>query len=72
MVSSLNVAALSLCSCTVLMSVLAIYFVLYSVSGGKCSHVCPNKVCLPKSSVCDGIIDCKDRSDEVNCTRACE
>lgn len=42
------------------------------VSGGKCYHVCPNKVCLPKSSVCDGILDCKDRSDELNCTRSCE
>ncbi|KAJ8278171.1 hypothetical protein GJAV_G00084700 [Gymnothorax javanicus] len=31
--------------------------------------MCPNKVCIPKSSVCDGIIDCKDRSDEANCTR---
>lgn len=41
-------------------------------SGVKCHHVCPNKVCLPKSSVCDGVVDCKDRSDELNCTRACE
>lgn len=40
--------------------------------GAKCHHVCPNKVCLPKSSVCDGVVDCKDRSDELNCTRACE
>lgn len=40
--------------------------------GGKCYHICPNKVCLPKASVCDGILDCKDRSDELNCTRACE
>lgn len=49
-------------------------FMLPSVcfSGGKCYHVCPNKVCLSKSSVCDGVIDCKDRSDELNCTRACE
>ncbi|KAG9328083.1 hypothetical protein JZ751_016602, partial [Albula glossodonta] len=38
---------------------------------GKCYLMCPNKVCVPKSSVCDGIIDCKDRSDEINCTRAC-
>lgn len=34
--------------------------------------MCPNKVCLPKSAVCDGVVDCKDRSDELNCTRACE
>ncbi|XP_056594957.1 suppressor of tumorigenicity 14 protein homolog [Triplophysa dalaica] len=38
--------------------------------GGKCYHVCPNKICLPKASVCDGVVDCKDRSDELNCTRA--
>ncbi|XP_048030001.1 suppressor of tumorigenicity 14 protein homolog [Megalobrama amblycephala] len=38
--------------------------------GGKCYHMCPNKICLPKASVCDGIVDCKDRSDELNCTRA--
>ncbi|XP_064187903.1 suppressor of tumorigenicity 14 protein isoform X1 [Anguilla rostrata] len=36
---------------------------------GRCYLMCPNKVCVPKSSVCDGIIDCKDRSDEINCTR---
>lgn len=41
-------------------------------SGGKCYHACPNKMCLKKSSVCDGVVDCKDRSDELNCTRACE
>nr|XP_055038671.1 suppressor of tumorigenicity 14 protein isoform X1 [Misgurnus anguillicaudatus] len=38
--------------------------------GGKCYHMCPNKICLPKASVCDGVVDCKDRSDELNCTRA--
>ncbi|XP_016359176.1 suppressor of tumorigenicity 14 protein homolog isoform X1 [Sinocyclocheilus anshuiensis] len=38
--------------------------------GGKCYHMCSNKICLPKASVCDGIVDCKDRSDELNCTRA--
>ncbi|KAG7487313.1 hypothetical protein MATL_G00021760 [Megalops atlanticus] len=37
---------------------------------GRCYLMCPNKVCVPKASVCDGIIDCKDRSDEINCTRA--
>ncbi|XP_063063576.1 suppressor of tumorigenicity 14 protein homolog [Engraulis encrasicolus] len=37
---------------------------------GKCYHMCPNKMCIPKTSVCDGVIDCKDRSDEANCTRA--
>lgn len=42
------------------------------VSGGKCYHVCPNKLCLKRSSVCDGVVDCRDRSDELNCTRACE
>lgn len=41
-------------------------------SGGRCFHTCPNKMCLKKSSVCDGVVDCKDRSDELNCTRACE
>ena len=39
---------------------------------GKCYHMCPNKVCITKASVCDGVIDCKDRSDELNCTRSCE
>uniref|UniRef100_A0A8C8C085 Peptidase S1 domain-containing protein n=1 Tax=Oncorhynchus tshawytscha TaxID=74940 RepID=A0A8C8C085_ONCTS len=34
--------------------------------------MCHNKVCVSKSSVCDGVIDCKDRSDEINCTKACE
>ncbi|XP_019750466.1 suppressor of tumorigenicity 14 protein homolog isoform X2 [Hippocampus comes] len=38
----------------------------------KCYHTCPNKLCLPKSSVCDGVVDCQDSSDEMNCTRACE
>ncbi|XP_042566190.1 suppressor of tumorigenicity 14 protein homolog [Clupea harengus] len=37
---------------------------------GKCYHMCPNKVCITKASVCDGVIDCKDRSDELNCTRS--
>uniref|UniRef100_A0A8C1VN06 Peptidase S1 domain-containing protein n=1 Tax=Cyprinus carpio TaxID=7962 RepID=A0A8C1VN06_CYPCA len=37
--------------------------------GAKCYHMCSNKICLPKASVCDGIMDCKDRSDELNCTR---
>lgn len=41
-------------------------------SAGKCYHMCSNKICLPKSSVCDGVLDCRDRSDELNCTRACE
>ncbi|XP_061614258.1 suppressor of tumorigenicity 14 protein homolog isoform X2 [Phyllopteryx taeniolatus] len=36
----------------------------------KCYHTCAKKVCVPKSSVCDGVVDCADRSDEVNCTRA--
>lgn len=45
---------------------------LVPFSAGKCYHMCSNKVCLSKSSVCDGVIDCKDRSDELNCTRACE
>lgn len=42
---------------------------IFCSSAGKCHHMCSNKVCLAKSSLCDGIIDCKDRSDEVNCTR---
>ncbi|XP_053716301.1 suppressor of tumorigenicity 14 protein homolog [Synchiropus splendidus] len=40
------------------------------VCAGKCFHTCPGRVCLPKSSVCDGVVHCKDRSDELNCTRA--
>ena len=40
--------------------------------GGKCFHMCPNKVCVPKSSVCDGVLDCRDRSDELNCSKASE
>lgn len=42
------------------------------LSGGKCSHACPNQPCLKRASVCDGVLDCRDRGDELNCTRACE
>uniref|UniRef100_H3C597 Zmp:0000001114 n=1 Tax=Tetraodon nigroviridis TaxID=99883 RepID=H3C597_TETNG len=38
--------------------------------GGKCSHACPNQPCLKRASVCDGVLDCRDRGDELNCTRA--
>lgn len=42
------------------------------VSGAKCQRECPKQLCLKRSSVCDGVVDCRDRSDELNCTRACE
>lgn len=32
-------------------------------------HRCPLGECLPKSSVCNGFIECNDGSDEIKCLR---
>lgn len=38
--------------------------------GGECKKTefeCLNKKCIPLSKTCDGIKDCRDNSDEINC-----
>ena len=32
---------------------------------------CDNKRCIPLEHVCDGEDDCRDRSDELECTQNC-
>lgn len=37
---------------------------------GDCTeneHLCDNDQCIPKSEVCDGKIDCNDKTDEMGC-----
>uniref|UniRef100_H3AJF8 Peptidase S1 domain-containing protein n=1 Tax=Latimeria chalumnae TaxID=7897 RepID=H3AJF8_LATCH len=38
--------------------------------GNKCYFRCPDGSCLSQLSVCDRINDCKDKSDEKNCTKS--
>ena len=30
---------------------------------------CDNGVCVDRASLCDGVIDCEDNSDELNCSK---
>ncbi|KII65007.1 Suppressor of tumorigenicity 14 protein [Thelohanellus kitauei] len=34
--------------------------------------MCPNKRCLNQIHRCDGVENCRDGSDELNCTKKCE
>ena len=42
----------------------------FTLSGnGTCSgHSCGDGVCIPTDYVCDDYLDCRDASDEANCT----
>ena len=35
-------------------------------------HTCDNSYCLPAENVCDGMEDCFDKSDEMNCGKICD
>ena len=63
----------SFCSCIALLDYCFFFFLFYLhflvvLDCGHDNFACPEK-CLPKNSVCDGIYDCMDGSDEIGCSK---
>lgn len=41
---------------------------LYTSFVIDCPHQCDNQ-CLDESKICNGVVDCFDKSDELNCVQ---